>query len=69
VREVEEKELLIKVPQFAHAFFHLDKFHIITAKGLLSWLPSPEDTKGFESQIVINQVEMLQFPVEKFSAL
>lgn len=69
MKEVEEREVTVKVPAFAHGFSHASKFYIVTAKGLLGWTPSLEDQKGFESQIVINQVEMLQFPVEKFSAI
>ena len=66
MREVEERELGVKVPAFVHAFSHAGKFHLITPKGLMSW--PTEEQKPFESQIVINQVEMLQFPIERFSA-
>lgn len=65
---MEERELQVKVPAFVHAFCHSGRFQLITPKGLMSWSPA-EEQKGFESQIVINQVEMLQFPIEKFSAL
>lgn len=66
---MEEKELPLKIPAFVHAFCYAGRFHLITPKGLMSWSASLQDQKGFDSQIVINQVEMLQFPIEKFSAL
>ena len=60
--------MAIKVPAFVHAFSHCGKHHLITPKGLMSWSASLEEQRGFESQIVINQVEMLQFPIDKFSS-
>ena len=40
----------------------------ITSKGVFNWNASIQESKAFDSQIVINQVEMLQFPIEKFSS-
>lgn len=47
VKEVEEREVPVKVPAFAHGFSHGGKFYIVTAKGLTGWTPSLEDQKGF----------------------
>ena len=66
VREVEEKEIDVKVLPFSHCFTLNGRFYILTSKGLFSWEPRVEpeaDKKSFVSQIVINQVEMLQFPM------
>jgi len=60
--------LNVKLIPFIYAFKHNGKVNFITSKGLFNWEPSKEVKEGkAESQIVINQVEMLQYPIEKFS--
>ena len=58
VKEVEEKEINIKILPFINAFSHNNRLNFITAKGLFFWHPSADEKveHKMESQIVINQV-------------
>ena len=71
VKEVEEKEINIKILPFIHGFSHNNRLNFITAKGLFYWHPNSDEKaeNKLESQIVINQVEMMQYPVDKFSVV
>lgn len=62
------REIKGKLPGFNCVFSFGDNFHFITSKGIQTWgYKSGDSSHSLKPQIIINQVEMLQFPIDKFS--
>ena len=61
----------MKILPFINAFSHSNRVNFITAKGLFNWVPSHDEKaeNKLDSQLVINQAEMFQYPIEKFSVV
>ncbi len=58
----------MKLPGFNSVFRFGENLHFITSKGVQTWqYRKSEESQVLKPQIIINQVEMLQFPIDKFS--
>ncbi len=61
-------EVKVKLPGFNSVFRFGVNLHFITNKGVQTWqYKKSEESQVLKPQIIINQVEMLQFPIDKFS--
>ena len=69
MKEIDEREINLKILPFINAFAYGGKINFITAKGLFNWKCCKDEKveNKLENQIVINQVEMMQYPIERFS--
>ncbi len=62
------KEIKVKMPGFNCVFSFGENLHFITSKGIQTWgYKKGDESQILKPQIIINQVEMLQFPIDKFS--
>ena len=67
-QDVKIGEVKAKLPGFNSVFRFGENLHFITNKGVQTWQYKKNDeTHLLKPQIIINQVEMLQFPIDKFS--
>lgn len=57
------REVKVRMNGFSHVFGLAGGFYFVTGKGILAWDGMEGDNAAVKPQIVINQVEMMQFPI------